>query len=554
MRLPSHSPYHDIHLLTSHVKDETVDVLLTLKTPWVEEKELQSSLQRLMISLEARVINSPTPNRETSPPELIFAGAVADISDPFVVVEDEASSDSDSSDTSQYLYAIWKLAVPLARPRMRLYGPSIVMVASAGVKPEISADLASRTSGYLQSGVPSSLNLLESFSNDPALNGVKPRLSALRVSRVAPVTRQQDLLTKLRTLPQLQLPVFPVVHSRIRFSRPTTAPPTATLIAILEFDFTPDFDCEVLLDKIDLSTPSGTVTGLSDDPAMKLPLSCVSHDHISLLYEVKPHAVEYACKELGGTLDISISATIQVAPGVCTPRIDMAWTATLDFSTPVNPSFGQNTDTGIQRAHRPAQLSLASAQSAITSLKSPSVIQPDALPALEASATHTEAAIPDLGITMSFSAPTETIRPGDVFSWSVYVLNRSTEKSGRPPRKLALIAVPRRRRHENRSVRPPSTASRRQGEKEIADAVVDDNVLHAMQKNGAVDGVDVVSLSPDTRVGPLGPGACHVVELQFLALRPGVAGVEAIRVVDLGSQEHVDIRDLPTTIIEPLAA
>lgn len=532
--------------------DETVDVLLILKTPWVEEKELQSSLGRLRISLEARVANSPTPNREQSPAEVIFGGAVADISDPFIVVEDEGS-DSES-DTSQYVYATWKLAVPLARPRMRLYNPSIVMTATAGLKPELSADLASRTSGYLQSGIPSGLNLLESFSNDPALNGVKPRLSALRVSRVAPVTRQQDLLTKLKTLPQLQLPVFPVVHSRIRFSRPTTAPPTATLVATLEFDFTADFDCEVLLDKIDLFTPSGTVKSLSVDTALNLPLSCVSHDHISLLYEVKPHEVEYASKETSGTLDISVSASVEVTPGVCTPRIDMAWTAILDFSTPVNPSFGQTTDTGIQRAHRPAQLSIASAQSAITSLKSPSVIQPDALPVLEASATHTEAAVPDLGITMSFSAPTETIRPGDVFSWTIYVLNRSAEKAGRPPRQLALIAVPKRRRHENRSVRPPSTASRRQGEKEIAEAVVDENVLHAMQKNSAVDGVDVVCLSADTRVGPLGPGACHVVELQFLALKAGVAGVEAIRVVDLGSQEHVDIRDLPTTIIEPLSA
>jgi hypothetical protein len=34
-------------------------------------------------------------------------------------------------------------------------------------------------------------------------------------------------------------------------------------------------------------------------------------------------------------------------------------------------------------------------------------------------------------------------------------------------------------------------------------------------------------LSADTRVGPLAPGACHVVELQFLALQEGVVGLEA---------------------------
>ena len=75
-----------------------------------------------------------------------------------------------------------------------------------------------------------------------------------------------------------------------------------------------------------------------------------------------------------------------------------------------------------------------------------------------------------------------------------------------------------------------------------------------MQKSSVVDTIDVVCLSSDTRVGPLAPGACHVVELQVLALREGVVAVDAIRVVDLGSQEHVDIRDLPTMVVEPAAA
>ncbi|KAJ4145236.1 hypothetical protein LMH87_004091 [Akanthomyces muscarius] len=574
--------------------DETVQVLLILKTPWVEEKELQSSLQRLMISLAAHVVNSPTAaNRDAPAPaasESIYVGAVGDISDPFVVVDEEASSDSDSSSTTQYLYAVWKLAVPLSRPRMRLHRPSVVFSASAGVKPEQSAAAdqdSGRTAGYLQSGVPSGLNLLESFAGDPALHGVRPRLSALRVSRVAPVTRQQDLLTRLRTLPQLQLPIAALVHARIRFARPSAAPPTSTVVALLEFDFTPDLDCEALVDRVALTTSAGTVTSLTDHDgddvaALRLPISCVSHDHVTLVYEIRPHRLDINAKDASNTLHIVVSASIQVAPGVCTPRIDMAWTASLDFATPLNPSFGPVTETtGIQRAHRPAQLSIASSNNSASSpssgagavmpLKSPSVTRPDSLPMLEASAVvaQTAASVPNLGITMSFNAPAGVVRPGDVFSWTVYVLNRTSEASTPPPppstaaqpakspRKLALVAIPRRRRPEtarSSSVRPPSTASRRHGEKEIASAVVDDNVLHALQKNAVLDGADLVCLSADTRVGPLGPGACHVVELQFLALRPGIAGIEAIRVVDLGSQEHVDIRDLPTTVIEPLGA
>jgi hypothetical protein len=39
------------------------------------------------------------------------------------------------------------------------------------------------------------------------------------------------------------------------------------------------------------------------------------------------------------------------------------------------------------------------------------------------------------------------------------------------------------------------------------------------------------------------------VELRFLALRTGVVGVEAVRVVDLATQEHVDVRELPVVVV-----
>lgn len=528
-------------------------MLVALKTPRVEEEEFKSLIKRLIINVEARVINSQAPGPESPAAESIFIASITDAYDPFVVIDEEENSDSDS-DSLQHIYAVWKLSICILRPRIRLFRPSVVITASAGLKPEASAELNSKSGGYLQSGLPSGLNLLESFASDPALNGIKPRLSALRVSRVAPVTKQQDLITRLRALPQLQLPVSAVVHSRIRFSRPHTAPQTSTIIGQLEFDFTPDLEFEVLLDKIELSTPSGTVLCLTDSAALKLPLSCVSHDHIALLYEIKPHQLDISPKLTSSTLDIAVSASVQVVPTICTPQLEMSWTASLDFNAPTPPTnLAQGSETGIKRAHRPAQLSIGSSQTAVTPLKSPSLIRPDALPTLEASA-RTETSVPDLGITMSFSTPSEPVHPGDIFSWTVYVLNRSPEKSSKPPRKLALVAILKRRRNESRGVRPPSTASRRQGEKEVAEAAINDNVLHALQKSAVVEGADVVCLSADTRVGPLGPGACHAVELQFLALREGIAEVEAIRVVDLGSQEHVDIRDLPTTIIEPMAS
>ncbi|PNP42700.1 hypothetical protein TGAMA5MH_05441 [Trichoderma gamsii] len=544
-------------------QDETVDVLLVLKTPWLPRKELDYHLSRISISLEAQVANSSLPGRESpSASESIFSGRLQETKNPFIVEDEDkyesgAEEEEEEEEAPRHVYAMWKMPVLLLRPRMRLHSPSIVFSASASLDPDLWTEPIAPDVGYLTSGMPSGLNLLESFGSDSALNGVKPRLSALRVSRVAPVTRQQDFMTRLRTLPQLSIRIFPVLHTRIRFSRPSTIPLSATIVALLEIDFTSHFDCEALLNDIKLSTPSGIVENLNDAAGLSLPLSCVSHDHITFLYHIKPKQTEANIpRDTSGNLEISISAAVHVVPGVCTPSLSMSWTTAIDFSLPVNPSFGTVSESGIQRSHRPTQLSIGSVAQAINHLKSPSAIRPDALPSLEASTNRTEAVVPDLGITMSFTAPSHPVHPGDIFSWTVYVVNRTSSERGsnRPPRKLALVAVPKRRRNEVRPIRPPSSSGRRRGEKEIADAVLDENVLHALQKNAVVESTELICLSADTRVGPVAPGACHVTELQFLALREGIVGLEAIRVVDLGSQEHVDIRDLPTMIVEPIAA
>lgn len=527
--------------------------MLILKAPWLEETAFRSQLERLVLSVEAQIVNSSVSGRSSPPAgDTIYTGVVQDVSDPFILV-DEEESDSEE-ETSQYVYAVWKLPVFLSRPRIRLQSPSVIITASAGLKPTVRTELASGGNGYLPSGMPSGFNLLEPFNGDPALNGVKPRLSALRVSKVTPVTRQQDMMQHIRALQQLKLNIHPVLHTRVRFTRPNTTPHSPAIIAMLEVDFTPYFDCEVTVDKIQLSVPDSSIECLSNNTAMQLPLSCVAHDHVTFLYHITPLEVDISGKSSTRELDISITATAQLIPDLCTPQLVMAWSASVDFTTPVNPGFGPSPGTGsIQRSHRPSQLSIGGGQS-VTPLKSPSVTRPDSLPALEAATTRTDTSLPELGITMSFTAPTEPVRLGDTFSWAVHVVNRSNEAAGRQARKFAIVALPKRRRHEIRTMRPLSSSSRRRGESEIADAVLDENVLHAMQKNSSVGSTEVVCLTADTRVGPLAPGSCHVVDLQFLALKEGLVGIDAVRIVDLATQDHVDIRDLPTMMVEPVGA
>ncbi|KAI0128056.1 TRAPP trafficking subunit Trs65-domain-containing protein [Hypoxylon sp. NC0597] len=543
--------------------DESIDVYVVLKCPFVEEDNLRSSLRSLVISVEAQIINGSVPDRDGQPAsEVIFTGVVGENEDPTILFgflgEEYTHSEEERQ---QYAVAVWKHSVFLSRPRMRLQTPSVAFTATASLKPIGPSVSDGPRDGYLQSGVALGLNILESFGNDPAMNGVKPSLSALRVSRVAPLTQQVgDMLRPIKSLHKLSLRIYPAAHSRMRFTHLNTTPSSAIVLAMLEVDFTPFFDCEIILDKISISVADGVVEDLTGQSGLPLPVSCVAHDHITFFYRMTPTEADVVSKNPIRDLSIAISATALVRPGSCEPRLSMAWTATVDFTIPVNPGYG-STMQPIQRMHRPSQLSIGG-ESTI-SLTAPSITHPDALPSLEAATTRTESTVPDMGITMTFTGPppSQEIYPGDEFIWNVFVVNRSPVPSA-VPRKLAIVVIPKRRRNESRVNRPPSVSripeashgqsqqQRAPKDRNVADAVLDENFVHAMQHSSIIDGTEVVCLSADVRVGPLAPGACHVAELRFLALKEGIVNVEAVRVVDLANNEHVDIRELPTVIVQ----
>lgn len=524
-----------------------------LQTLCADKESLRTFLRRIVIHLETQIVNTHAPEREGPPAsESISSTSHDDLQDVFITADGGEAGDKskDYHGGKQHMYAVWKLPVFLSRPRMRLQGPTVVFSAVAGVKPPDSDD-----NGYMESCVPSGMNLLEAFANDPLLGGVKPELSALRVSRVAPVTHPKDALTQLQGQQRLKLKVYPIVHTRVRFSRPNTTPPSPALIALLEVDFAPFSEFEVSLEGITLAVPDSTVQDLNTEDGMALPLLCVAHDHLTFLYRLAPHPLDSLTNPTPNrNLVINISVVVLVDPSLpCTPRLSMAWTTSIDFTLPVNPGFGQSLPPQpIQRSHRPSQLSIGGGGDG-RSLVSPSVSRPDALPSLEEglpSLTSLETALPDFGITMTFSSPSAPVRPGQEFIWSVFVVNRARpDAAPSPPRKLALVAIPRRRRNDLRVIRPPLSNGVAKRDVNVADAVLDENVVHAMQRSSVVDGAEVVCLSADVRVGPLAPNACAVAELRFLALREGVVGIEAVRVVDLGSQEHVDVRELPTVVV-----
>ncbi|KAG4032189.1 hypothetical protein MFRU_007g01010 [Monilinia fructicola] len=531
------------------ILDETINIYAVLQTPYFDERSLRSYLNRLIINVEAQVINANAEHQDSSAGrELIYKGSVQDTDEPLIVVQgsDEAANDDG------HILLIWKLSAFLARPRLRLQNPSIVFAATANLKAAEQVDTNTLRQEYLPSQIPSGLNLLEAFSGDAYLKGIKPRLSALRVARVAPAAQiARDLARPFKNISRQSIKVYPAMNARVRYSRPNCTPNNTSVIASLDIDITPFVDCDIILTDIQIKVHGGQVQDLNQIPGLKLPVTCRPQDDISFLYRISPDDIDATNKSRIRAIDISITATANVA-NVCKPQIAMQWSTSLDFTPPINNGFGQPTKP-IQRPNRPSALSIGATFDSIPTISSLAINHPDALPAVEAitpirSHHRNQSSVPDFGVTMTFSSPsTSPIYPGHPFIWSIFIVNRSDR-----PRKLALLVLPKRRRTEARITRPPSAGhgSARRDPK-VADAVLDDNIIYAMQRNSAMESSEVVCLSTDTRVGPLAPSACYEVELKFMALKEGIVGVEAVRVVDLGTQEHVDIKDLPTVVVKP---
>ena len=146
----------------------------------------------------------------------------------------------------------------------------------------------------------------------------------------------------------------------------------------------------------------------------------------------------------------------------------------------------------------------------------------------------------DFGVSITFTAP-KTVYVGRAFSWDVLVLNRSSK-----PHQLLLTVIPKRKKQKLlHSTKSSSASATVPGKTDIADAVIDENILYAMQRNAAHEHAEVISLSTDVRIGILPPSSCLDTEIWFLPLARGYLSIEAVRVLDVIDNKFVDVRDVP---------
>ncbi|KAF3043187.1 hypothetical protein E8E12_007692 [Didymella heteroderae] len=498
--------------------DELLPIYVVFRTPLLEDEVLKSYLDRLAVNLEVFAFGTaPGPDQETKtlPKELIYSETITDTNEPTIVLHE--------NDDGKHAYVFWKLDVAIARPQGRFHKPAIYFQPTASLKPDVTARKPSSHDDYLPSRVPPALNLLQSFEHDPALAGIHPRLSAMRISKIAPsAPLARELVRPIKTGQRPLFRVVPPLMWRTRFAAVHASLADLSLLASLDIEVASYTSYAVSIKSANLSILGGDIK-----PLTSVDISAPSSpgDQLSYLYKVTPDLGADGAPALGSNghiLTLSIEADIHISPS-CMPHVSITWSTAVDFASEAQANL-------LKAAHRLSSTSHAG-----------SIKSPDALPA-----TDSEPPPNTINLTLTMTGPPR-VKVGEPFHWSVFIVNRSDKV-----RRLAIMVIPKRKRDAHR---PTSSASSighgargGEGKELLAPAVLDENIVYGRQKGAKAEVTELVCLTTDVRLGQLAPGSCYTSDLKFIALAAGVQGVECVRVVDLATNETADVRDLPSIV------
>jgi len=261
---------------------------------------------------------------------------------------------------------------------------------------------------------------------------------------------------------------MPAITARVRYSKASTIAGKNTIIALLDIETATFVADKITLQKIDMRLLGGITKNLGHGLSPLLPMTCKPRDCTTFLFRLTPDdnpLDDTSIASNSKSLDVSIDGIV-LSSDTCLPQIEMQWRTAVDFSTALNLNSGapkQPLQRGEGNAPRKEQ----------------------------------ETPVTGLGSSITFTAPTE-VYVGEPFNLDVFAVNQSSK-----PRKLAILVVPKRKRAEIKTHFSRVSASSTGGRKDagIADAVTDENLLYATQRNATRDGLQIISLSNDTIIG-----------------------------------------------------
>lgn len=403
------------------------------------------------------------------------------------------------------VYVVWKPAIHLARPRARLQRPAIYFTANLTPTPAISTGPRNRRKSYLQSYEPIAANVLEPLNFDLTGNRRKVFLSEARMAKVAPSPPQPDDSVKsLRGATKRAFPAIPALYSRIRCSSLPQG-----VFACLQIEVSKLLEGTVLLDDVHINVPETTVERLAIEST---PQRAYPGDDFAVPFKV--HRQRKAAEILTvQTASICIKARMSLEES-CEIQLDIHWQAQIDMSHIVtSPTYLWS---------RPLSANSAN-QKRIVSQQSVRPI-PLSDPRRLLGETH---------LTFTFSAPPTTTQ-GSEFALRAQCLNM-TDRT----RIFALVAA--------RGMGSPRRKTARTGAHlgyGAGFATATSTSPQCMHNRLA----DVLNITPSVQIGPLSPGACYESSVVFKAMTSGLLDLGALKLVDLDSQQTIDVTELPDVV------
>ncbi|KAF2842413.1 hypothetical protein M501DRAFT_928027 [Patellaria atrata CBS 101060] len=504
--------------------DEIVPVYAVLKAPYAEENQFKSYLSRLSITLETYVIGTPPspqqdPKDSQQPPvtaskEQLHSQIIKDENEPFIVVQGEPSSGS--SEDEQFIYVFWRVDVLISRPRTQLVKPCVYFSVSASLKAPQQIKQEILDDEYLPSFVPLASNLLGSLVDDPGLEDVDSHLSS-SITRTGSLGGHlpQEFMRPIKTGHRKIYRTSPLIIWRLRYSKAASSLHESQIFASLDLEITPFAGCDVTIQDVQVSIPNGQITLCSPTTGLQLPLNCRPQDQVTFLYNISPNEAEEPPNGYSITqfLDVTVDATAFLAL-TCRPDIKIKWRAPIDLRA------------GLRLKNMPDGLNRSRTEVPHPTAK---VTNPDALPAPnDRIITKEVGSGSDIDLMVTVSGP-EVVYLPEPFHWRILVLNRSQRVQN-----FSIVVIPMRRRR---------LSLRGEGFVEV------DGQSYSMGSDGlSSEASELLPLTMNAVIGPLDPGGCQTAEIEFLPLMTGLLRVEALRLVDIVSQEVAHIYDLPDIV------
>lgn len=527
-----------------------------LQVPYCDEDTLKGYLSRLSLKVDVWAFDdSPSVDPSTPLPsparELVTSVEGIQKTEPIVLA-------SQSADRGQILTLVWAVDVLLIRPRARVSHPVIVLNPSASVSSATQDDDGQPQD--LSPGQPLETNVLEPMRFIPGLQNNPPYLAASRLQRVLPIPTSHRHRLHIGHVSPRRHKAVPAAIARLRYNKFHTNSPSPTNIALLDMEIIPFVQIEATIEEVHIALTNGDVEPLM--PSF-LPMQCQSGDCVTFMYKLH-QALNVGPNPAVGLLNpnidlISVKILLLVhVSDKCRPVVIMEWTTHVDFTQALNPSYGPPSQP-IQRPNRPTSLPVSNGNGSSAPMVS-----------ITTSLQPVYNAIPNNGLSVSFNASNEPVEIGKPFTWKVLIVNQSTRVA-----RIAIIPLPRIQRQTSQaqsfakrhapksstaSFHPSERRHTRNGEDlDMSQAIVEENVLYAMQHSGGVPPeTDLMALTAELRIGPLAPEQCYESEIQMIAFEVGTLQVDVMRIVDLvkeaedgvGAQGVVaDIRDLPDVVV-----